>query len=161
MTKREIIIQEIEKGGATMDSLKEAADCKYESVMSIFSMLRLMGKCPVKQEDGTYKFVTLEEWEELKAERAANAKTKSSKPKTPEEILKAAEKALARAEKAYSLAKERFEKSPDDHVLDLKCQKAELELALAKINFNEAQDAVTEEAEEAEEVEETENDFDD
>jgi len=139
MTKREIVLQEIKKGGATMESLQEAADCKYESVMSIFSTLRLMGQCPFKNEDGTYSIISSEEWEEYKASRASSAKKKA---KTPEEELEAAQKALDRAQKSCDLAKARTEKDPEDNVLDLRFQKAQLELRLAEIRLEEAEAAI-------------------
>jgi hypothetical protein len=147
MSKRDIVIAEIEKGGATMDSLCTAADCKYASVMSIFSMLRLMGKCPVKDvpvktEDGneemTYRFVTPEEWEKMKEEKAANAKTRTTSSRTPYDVLQAAEKKVERTEKASQLADERAKKDEADPVLALKAQIASLNYDLAKIELKEA-----------------------
>lgn len=140
-SKREIIAECIEAGGATMDSLIAAADCKYESVMSNFSMLRLMGKCPVKdvEVDGvmTYRFVTSAEWEAMKAEKSANAGTKKAvAAKSPAERLIAAEKRVDKCDKAAVGAVERAEAAPDDELLGLRAQKAEIELKIAKFELD-------------------------
>jgi len=143
-SKRDIVKETIENGDATMDTLIEAADCKYESVMSIFSMLRLMGHCPVKDvphsedaETMTYRLVDHETWERLKEERAANSKSTARKV-TPEERLDKAEKRLERTEKAMNSAKERAEKY-EDEVYQLRAQKAEIEFKLAGYELAEAQ----------------------
>ena len=143
-SKRDIVKETIENGDATMDTLIEAADCKYESVMSIFSMLRLMGHCPVKDvphsedaETMTYRLVDHETWERLKEERAANSKSTARKV-TPEERLDKAEKRLERTEKAMNSAKERAEKY-EDEVYQLRAQKAEIEFKLAEYELAEAQ----------------------
>lgn len=147
LSKRDIVVQEIEKGGATMDSLCKAADCKYASIMSIFSTLRLMGKCavkdvPGKDKDGnaimTYRFVDVNEWEKIKAKRSAEASTRTSSARTPEQVLAAAEKKLERCKKAAALAKERNEKAPKDEMLQLKKQKTDIELKLAQMELAEA-----------------------
>lgn len=146
-SKREIIADCIDAGGATMESLILAANCKYESVMSNFSMLRLMGKCPVKdvEVDGvlTYRFVTSEEWESMKAEKAANAGAKrTSVTKSPAERLIAADKRTDRCEKALVSAAERAKSAPNDELLALRQQKADIELKIAVIEHSTAKEAV-------------------
>ncbi len=146
MSKRDIVAKEIEKGGATMESLCAAADCKYASIMSILSTLRLMGKCavkdvPVKTKDGkeemTYRFVTADEWDKMKAEQAANAKTRKTSAKTPEEQLAMAEKKVAQANTAAENAAARAEKNPKDPIVVLKAQITKLQKQLADLELKE------------------------
>lgn len=144
-SKREIIAENIEAGGATMESLMAAADCKYESVMSNFSMLRLMGKCPVKdvETDGvlTYRFVTSEEWEKIKASKIVSNK-RPTVTKSPAQRLIAAEKRTDKCEKVVIGAVKRATANTSDILLDLRAQKAEVEFQIAKFELEEAKKAV-------------------
>jgi len=148
-SKRDIIADTIEAGNATMESLMEAAGCKYASVMSNFSMLRLMGKCPVKDvpvvfedEDGneteemTYRLVTAEEWEAVKTEKAENAKTKKAPARSPEEMLEVLTKRVEKATKANDVAVTRFEANEDSQILQLRAQKAGIELQIAQLELS-------------------------
>ena len=150
--KREIVIEAIEAGGATMESLMVAADCKYESIMSIFSTLRLMGKCPVKDvpatmtaEDGsefevmTYRLVTPEEWEQIKAERSSKSAAKREPKKSPAEQLEALNKRIENLTKAEAAAKSRFDQRPELRILELRAQKADIELQIACLERDELQ----------------------
>ena len=147
-SKREIIADCIEAGGATMESLMAAAGCKYASVMSNFSMLRLMGKNPVKDvpvestnEDGetvtelTYRLVSNEEWAAIKAEKAANTKTKKAPARTPEQMLEILTKRVNKATIAMATANDRATASPDSPILYLRFQKAEIELKIANLEL--------------------------
>lgn len=146
-SKRDIIAEAIEAGGATMESLIAAADCKYESIMSNFSMLRLMGKCPVKdvEVDGvlTYRFVSTEEWEQMKAEKATSATSASSRTRTssksPAQRLVAAEVRVARCEKAAENAQARANANEEDTLLGLRSDKAEIEMQIAQYELGTAQ----------------------
>lgn len=151
-SKREIILETIQAGGATMDSLTKAADCKYASVMSAFSMLRLMGHYPVKdvpvevegQEEPvlTYRIVDAAEMEEIKAAQAEKAAAKkTTKPKDPAARLAAANKRVERCDKADATAKARAAKAKDDRELELRSQKSGIELELAQIEQEKAQAA--------------------
>jgi hypothetical protein len=147
MSKRDIVLAEIEKGGATIDSLCKAADCKYASVMSILSMLRLMGKCavkdvPVKNKDGnetlTYRIVSPKEWDQIKAEKHANAKKKAAPARTPEQVYEMAEKKVARCTTFLDNAKKRAETEKASQLDKLKLQKANIELQIANIELSDA-----------------------
>lgn len=156
-SKRDIIAEAIEAGGATMESLMEAANCKYASVMSNFSMLRLMGKCPVKDvevvaedEDGnevtemTYRLVSTEEWEAIKVEKAENAKTKKAPTRTPEEMLEILTKRVEKAYKADASAQTRLDANADSQILQLRAQKASIELQIANLELEELQATMAE-----------------
>lgn len=145
-TKRDIVIETIEAGGATMESLIEAADCKYASIMSIFSMLRLMGQCPVKDvpvtvtdDEGndtevmTYRLVSVEEWEAIKAEKSANAKTKRQPKRSPEEQLEALNARIEKLSTAKDAAQLKADDFPSSEVLQLKAEKAAIELRIVEI----------------------------
>ena len=162
-SKREIIADVIEAGGATMESLMEAAACKYASVMSNFSMLRLMGKCavkdvdteiPVLDEDGnetfddagevatttiqTYRFVTADEWKEIQAAKATNAKAKKAPARTPEEQKALLEKRIEKLNTAKANADKRAEEG-DSEILNLRAQKADIECQIAGLELAEIQ----------------------
>jgi hypothetical protein len=122
--KRLIILDAIEAGGATKESLMELADCSAASLATNFSYLRMGGKCPLKNEDDTYSIVTEEEWAEIKAEAKAKAKTrKTATPKTPEQIYNAAQKRVERTAKALETATKKHDEFP--------CEITELRLTIA------------------------------
>jgi hypothetical protein len=145
-TKRDIIIETIQAGGATMETLTEAADCKYASVMSIFSMLRLMGYCPVKDvpvtetdEEGnevtvmTYRLVSPEEWEAIKAEKASKVKAKRAPKKSPEEQLEALKKRIEKLTTTNESAQGKALDYPSNEILQLRAQKASIELRITEL----------------------------
>ena len=149
-SKREIIAETIEAGGATMESLMKAAGCKYASVMSCFTMLRLTGRCPVKDvetiviKDGkevtetTYRLVDSKEWEEIKAARTARAaKTARSPLKTPEQQLEIFKAQFERLVKTFRIAKIRAEAKKDSEILKLKVEKARIMLEIVKLEIAE------------------------
>lgn len=146
-SKRQIIIDAINAGGATIESLAAEANCKYASVMSNFSMLRLMGMHPVKdvpsEEDAetlTYRFVDSEEAAQIKEAQKAKSTTSKAPAKTPAERLDAAEKRFERCEKAEKAAGERADKG-NSELLNLRADKAVIELKIAQIELAEAQAA--------------------
>ena len=149
-SKREIVLEALQAGGATMESLMAAADCKYASIMSIFSTLRLMGHYPVKDVENpetkelTYRLVDAEEWEAIKAERAEKAKAKREPALTPEQQIERAKKTVARTEKAMKAAIERANKNEDSELLQLRAEKAQLEFRIAEIVLAELQDKFAE-----------------
>jgi hypothetical protein len=161
-SKREIILDTLKEGGATMESLAAAADCKYASVMSIFSTLRLMGFYPVKDvpvenpenpEETilTYRIVDKDEWQAILDERAENSKSKSkATPKTPAEALEAATKKQERCAKANKLAVDRANKDEDSQILEWKAEISTLQLKIADSELAEAQMAFDEAPDEVE-----------
>ena len=72
MAKRDIIYDRIMQGGATKEILMEVAEVNDKGLASQMTYLRLMGKCPMKQDDGTYKIVTREEWDAYQESRAGS-----------------------------------------------------------------------------------------
>lgn len=146
-SKRDIIADTIIAGNATMESLMLAASCKYASVMSNFSMLRLMGKCPVKDVESivqdekgeditilTYRLVDAEEWEKIKAEKAEKTlSTRATSAKTPEEQLEIVNKRFERLDKAVKASIDRANASKDSKILQLRAKKAALEVEIVTI----------------------------
>ena len=98
---REHAIALINEGGATRASLCETLGIKPTSLATVFSQLRLMGKCPIEDDNKVLRIGTPEEYEALKT-----AKTSNKKVLTPEEQLDAANKRVDRATKAYDRAAE-------------------------------------------------------
>lgn len=131
MAMRDEIKVAIEKGGATKDSLLELTGTTEKGLASQFTYMRMMGNCPMKQEDGTFKIVTGDEWEAHKAE-SGTAVTKNF---TPAERVKRAEKRSARAASAFDNAKKRYEADKEDKLNELKFVKADAELQIAEIEL--------------------------
>jgi len=139
MAMRDIIKKAIEEGGATKESLLELTGTTEKGLASQFTYLRMMGHCPMKQEDGTWKIVSSDEWE---AHRSAGGG--SSKSLTPEERVEKARKRSGRAATAYDNAQKRFEANPDDRLCELKFIKAEAEFEIAEIELGKAEAAYEE-----------------
>ncbi len=124
---REHAIALINEGGATRASLCETLGIKPTSLATVFSQLRLMGKCPIEDDNKVLRIGTPEEYEALKT-----VKTSNKKVLTPEEQLDAANKRVDRATKAYDRAAEN--KNQDKSAkTKWKFKAAEAELELAKI----------------------------
>jgi len=60
MAMRDQIKEAIIAGGATKESLLALTGTTEKGLASQFTYLRMMGTCPMKQEDGTWKIVTTE-----------------------------------------------------------------------------------------------------
>lgn len=137
---RLIIKDLIEAGGATKESLLAEVGCSAASLATNFTYLRLMGFYPVKGEDETFSFITEEEWNELQAERKANAGTrKTATPKTPEELLEQAEKRYDRCEKALSTAETKDQEFGNE-ITELRLTIARAEFRLAELVLKDATD---------------------
>lgn len=130
MNKREIVKQAIEAGGATKESLMEAAEVNDKGLASLLTYLRWSGTCPVKGEDEIYKLISAEEWEAIKATKGTGI---AQKLLTSEERLEKAIKRTARAASALDKAKIRFDASPEDKLIDLQHEKAMLELQISEL----------------------------
>ena len=102
MAMRDQIKEAIIAGGATKESLLALTGTTEKGLASQFTYLRMMGTCPMKQEDGTWKIVTTEEWE---AHRGSGGG--SSVTLTPTERVEKAEKRSKRAASAFDNAKTR------------------------------------------------------
>lgn len=139
MAKRDIIIEKINEGGATVETLMEAVKLDTKGLSSQFTYLRLMGKCPVKDDKGVYSFVSSDEWEAIKAARVVNKKP--AKPaKSPEERLKAAKVRVDKTVKAADAANEKNLKHQDSEELSLRNELAQINVKLARIELAKAQD---------------------
>ena len=130
MAMRDIIKKAIEEGGATKESLLELTGTTEKGLASQFTYLRMMGNCPMKQEDGTWKIVSSEEWEAHRSSGGGTGKTLN-----PAERVEKAQKRSDRASTAYSNAEKRAEANPDDRLAQLKFTKAEAEFEIAEIEL--------------------------
>jgi hypothetical protein len=152
MAMRDVIRDAIKAGGATKKSLLELTGTTEKGLASQFTYLRMVGTPPMKQEDGTFKIVTPEEWESHRASGGSAAT-----PLTPAKRLEKAEKRSKRAATAYDNAKKKFEADEDNRMNELKFIKAEAELEIAEIELGKAETlaaaAPTEEDKEVPEVE--------
>ena len=140
MAMRDEIKVAIEAGGATRESLLELTGTTEKGLASQFTYMRMMGNCPMKQEDGTFKIVSAEDWEAHKA----TSGSRSSTSLTPEERVERSEKRSKRAASAYDSAKKRTEADPDNRLNELKFIKAEAELEIAEIELGKAEEAFME-----------------
>lgn len=140
MAKRDEIYQAIIEGGATKESLMELVETTDKGLASQFTYLRMMGKCPMKQEDGTFKIVSAEEWEAHKASSAG--RSPSGKIRTPAERAEMAQKKADRTATAYDNAKKRSDNDPDNLLLDLKTQWCDLGMQIANIELANAEEVL-------------------
>lgn len=139
LTKREIIKNTIEAGGATLETLLEAADTTAKAINSQFSILRLIGHFPVKDGDGVYSLVDKDTWDSILAERKANAKTAKSE-KTPEEIYEQALERLRRAKRSLVYTS-RVKGDGDIELFNLKHERTVLDEKIAIILLDNARAA--------------------
>ena len=138
MAMRDIIKKAIEEGGATKESLLELTGTTEKGLASQFTYLRMMGNCPMKQEDGTWKIVSGAEWE---AHRASGSGV-AGKILTPAERVDKAQKRSTRAASAFDNAQKRAEADPDNRLDELKFIKAEAEFEIAEIELGKAEAAL-------------------
>jgi hypothetical protein len=140
MAKRDDIKELIERGGATAESLCQAVEVDKKGLASQLTYLRMMGVYPVKDENGVYKLVSEDEWNEIKSARAASGG--GNKPVlTPAERLEKAQKREDRCSSALTNAKKRLEDAEVDEygLLALNVQKCEIELKIASIKLSQAE----------------------
>ena len=163
--KRMIIIDSIREGGMTAKDLMKAADCNAAGLASQFTYMRLVGDdkvggtCPIKDADtDIYSLVTLEEWEQIKADKKANAGKNKGPAKTPEERLEAAIKREAKNKKTYETKSKAIEALDADKVtreMEIRCELADLNHELAVIELDAANVACPDGLPEVEGVEES------
>jgi len=165
MSKETIVVEMVKAGQSTREEIKDAADCTSGSLASYLSAMRNAAKftgaviCPIEVAAGTeedadrkvFQVMTFDEVEEIKAERTANRPSAASK-KTPAERLEAAKKRLIRCENAAEKAVERAENDDSNEELELRADKAQIEVKLAEFELARAEALVTEDdsAEESE-----------
>jgi len=135
MAMRDEIYKAIMKGGATKESLLTLTGTTEKGLASQFTYLRMTGKCPQKQEDGTFKIISADEWEATRG----TAGTKSDAALSPADKEKKAAKRAERAQSAYDNASKKLEASPEDVLTKLKFTKAEAELKIAEIELGMAE----------------------
>lgn len=137
MAMRDEIKVAIEKGGATKDSLLALTGTTEKGLASQFTYMRMMGNCPMKQEDGTFKIITSDEWDAHKVESG----TAATKNLTPVERVERAEKRSTRAASAFDNAKKRYEADKEVKLNELKYVKANAELQIAELELGAAEEA--------------------
>lgn len=141
MAKRDDIKELIERGGATAESLCQAVEVDKKGLASQLTYLRMMGVYPVKDENGVYKLVSEDEWNEIKSARAASGGGGNKPVLTPAERLEKAQKREDRCSSALTNAKKRLEDAEIDEygLLALNVQKCEIELKIASIKLSQAE----------------------
>ena len=134
---REKAIALINAGGATKQSLMDVLNINDKSLASLFSQLRLMGHFNLKNEDGTFRLGTEEEYE---AARHTGKPRAEKQPKSLKAAVDAAQKRETRASSASTAAAKRY---ADDASRKNELRKivAEAELELASILLGEAHQA--------------------
>ena len=137
MAMRDVIREAILAGGATKESLLELTGTTEKGLASQFTYLRMIGTCPMKQEDGTWKIVSTEEWE---SHRSAGGGP-SGKILTVGERLERAQKKSKRVASAYDNAKKRHDEASDNRLFQLKFIMAEANFEIAEIELGMAEKA--------------------
>lgn len=146
--KQTIILEAIKAGGATRESLMQAADVNKAGFASQLAYLNSRGQAmaevdktkaefPMVGEDGVYFMGNLEQYE-------AKRKTfgVAAKPKTKAEVIEAAQKREDKASAAYSKAEQKAKDNPNDAIFAkvAEIHKAEMELASMKLSRVQAGD---------------------
>lgn len=133
--KRLIIKEMIEAGDATKANLIEELGISKASLATNFTYLRLMGFYPVADEEGILSFVSEAEWNTIQEAKADKTFTKKNvSKKTPQEKWYAAIKKVKRCMKAVESANNNYKAdSENEDLLDLKVQRADIELKIADI----------------------------
>ena len=135
MAMRDEIKVAIEAGEATKESLLALTGTTEKGLASQFTYMRMMGNCPMKQEDGTYKIVSSEEWNAHKSESGSTASVNL----TPAQRVEKAEKRSTRAASAFDSAKTRAEADSKNRLNELKLIKAKAELEIAELELGAAE----------------------
>jgi len=132
--KRDIIAEAINAGGATKESLMKVAKVNSAGLSSQFTYLRLTGKFPIKQEDGTFAFVDADKWEEMKA--SAGTRKATAPKKSLAERLEAATKRQVKLQDAYVKKEEAFTKDASE-MNRLRLAKADAEVGIVNLELDE------------------------
>lgn len=146
--KRLILLDKINEGGATRDSLMLAANCTPSSFNTNCSYLRMMGQYPVTDEEGVYRIVDETEWKDIQFRKHEEAKArKVASTKSPEENLAIAEKRLAKWEKTLVFNTEKAEETTAKgeevpEIVQLRLTIATAEKRMAEILLTNAQEAM-------------------
>lgn len=146
--KQTIILEAIRAGGATRESLMQAAGVSKAGFASQLAYLNSRGQAmaevdktkaefPLVGEDGVYFMGTLEQYEAKRKAFGASAK-----PKTAKDVIDAAQKREDRASAAYSKAEQKAKDNPNDVIFakTAEIRKAEMELASMKLSRVQAGD---------------------
>lgn len=140
------VLNLILEGGATNQSLEEALNTTPKTIASTFAQLRLMGKYPVKDENGVFYITDEASYADYMAAKKAASKS-SKKPvreRTPEEKAAALRKSIERAQGDVircQRAVEKFDSIPTDAevdeltVMQERVARAKLELAEARVEL--------------------------
>ena len=146
--KQTIILEAIKAGGATRESLMQAAGVNKAGFASQLAYLNSRGQAmaevdktkaefPMVGEDGVYFMGNLEQYE-------AKRKTfgVAAKPKTAKEVVDTAQKREDKASAAYSKAEQKAKDNPNDAIFAkvAEIRKAEMELASMKLSRVQAGD---------------------
>lgn len=169
-SKQDVVVRMVKAGQSTREEIKEAAGCTSGALASYLSAMANAAKftgaeiCPIEEEiDGKKVFtvMTYADVQAIKEERAANRSPGAVK-KSPEERLKAAEKRLTRSESALDKLDDRISAADGEvgEELQLRFDKAKIEVQLAEIEIARLNDLVSS-ADEDDDVDEDEDEDED
>jgi len=142
MSKQDIVVAMVKEGKHTRQEIKDVAECTSGALATYFSGMRNAAKftgaeiCPVEvvdPADEERKIMTVMTFDEAEELRASKVKKTAAPKKTVAERFDAAEKRLIRCTNQYDKALARFEENEDNLELDLRKQKADIELKLAEM----------------------------
>lgn len=140
------VLNLILEGGATNQSLEEALNTTPKTIASTFAQLRLMGKYPVKDENGVFYITDEAGYADYMAAKKATSKSSKAPARvlTPEEKAAALRKSIERAQGNLVRAQravEKFDNIPADAevdeltVMQERVARAKLELAEARLEL--------------------------
>lgn len=148
--KQTTILDTIRAGGATRESLMEAANVNKAGLASQLAYLNSRGQAmaevdrtkaefPLINDNGVFYMGNIDEYE---AKRKAFGAGVAAKPRSRSEVLEAAQKREDKASAAYSKAKQKADDNPGDviHEKAAQLRLVEMELASLKLSRVEAGD---------------------
>lgn len=132
--KYEIVLEAIEAGGQTMESLMELIESKSaRGVSNQFKFINVLKKFPVADEGGIYRIVGEAEYDELTKSSAKAKEAEKKWTKDPQSKRATLESRLASKISKMNAAKAKFDADPSSAVLKLRNTIAVCEFHLANI----------------------------
>jgi hypothetical protein len=149
-SKEQRVFEMVKEGTHTRQEIIDEVGCTAGSFASYLAAFRNAAKltgaavCPVEivDDESGNKVFTVKTWEEAEEIKAAQrASRPAAKAKTPEERLILARKRVDRTTTATVNARARFDKDPENRVLELRANRADIDAELAIIELTAAEAA--------------------
>ena len=145
--KYELVLEEIEKGGQTMETLMTLLEAKSpRAITNQFKFINVMKKYPYfDEEKGEFVILGPDDWEKVNTKAKADKEAEKKWTANPQNKRTTLESRLNAKVSRMNAAKRKLEADPDDTALKLKNTIAVCEFHLANLTLSEFQQKMTEE----------------